>query len=91
MAATSQRAGRSGGESVIKRAKCRFVRLLAAFAAVLAGAVALFSQSGSCTDYVTMTGECSAAPPPSAIIAAVLLWGLALWLLGVWWKEGRRA
>ena len=76
---------------MIKREKRRFNWLFAAIAASIAGLVAVFWRSGSCTDFLAVAGECSLGPSPSAIILAVLLWGLAVWLLYVWWSDDRRA
>ena len=76
---------------MIKRGKRCFIWLLAAIAAAIAGVVAMFWRSGSCTDYVAVAGECSLGPSLSTIIVAVLLWGLAVGLLCVWWSEDRRA
>ncbi|MBO0907473.1 hypothetical protein [Arthrobacter sunyaminii] len=76
---------------MIKREKRRFNWLLAAIAASIAGGVAMFWQSGTCTDFVAVAGECSLGPSLSTIIVAVVLWGLAVGLLCVWWSEDRRA
>ena len=76
---------------MIKRGKRRFNWLLAAIAAAIAGVAGMFSRSGTCTDFVAVAGECSIGPSPSAIILAALLWGLAVWLLYVWWRDDRRA
>lgn len=76
---------------MIKRGKRRFIFLLAAIAAVIAGVVAIFSRSGTCADLVGVTGECGLGPALSTIIVAVLLWGLAVGLLYVWWSDDRRA
>ena len=74
-----------------KRGKRRFNWLLAAIAASTAGVVAMFWRSGTCNDVVAVAGECSIGPSPSTIIMAALLWGLAVWLLCIWWREDRRA
>lgn len=76
---------------MIKRGKRRFIWLLAAIAAAIAGVVAMFWRSGTCTDYVAVAGACNLGPSLSTIIVAVLLWGLAMGLLCVWWSEDRRA
>ena len=76
---------------MIKRGKRRFVFLLAAIAAAIAGVVAVFSRSGTCTDFVAVADECSLGPSLSTIVVAVLLWGLAVSLLYVWWSDDRRA
>ena len=76
---------------MIKRGKRRFNWLVAAIAASIAGLVAIFWRSGTCTDFVAMAGECSLGSSPSTIIVAVLVWGLAVWLFCVWWSDDRRA
>ena len=76
---------------MIKRRKRRFIWLLAAIAAAIAGVVALFSRSGTCTDLLGVAGECRLGPSLSSIIVVVLLWGLAVALLYVWWSDDRRA
>ncbi len=76
---------------MFKRGKRRFVFLLAAIAAGIGGVVEIFSRSGTCTEFVAVAGECSFGPALSTIIVAVLLWGLAVSLVYIWWSDDRRA
>lgn len=76
---------------MFKRGKRRFVFLLAAIAVGIGGVVAIFSRSGTCTEFVAVAGECSLGPALSTIIVAVLLWGLAVSLVYIWWSDDRRA
>ena len=72
--------------------KRRFTRLYAAIAAALAGVAAMFWRSGTCTDFVMgKESECTIGPLMPTVIAAVLLWGVAAWLLYTWWNDNRRA
>ena len=76
-------------EIVINRAKRRSLWLVAAIAAAIAGIVAMFWRSGTCTDFVAVAGECSSGQPLPTLIVAVLLCGLAVWLFYVWWNDRR--
>lgn len=74
---------------MIKRRKRRSTWLLAAFAAGIAGAAAIFRRAGTCTDFVGAAGQCSTGPSLSTVIVAALFCGLAVLLFNLWWN-GRR-
>ena len=74
-----------------RRTKRRFSWLVAAITAAAAGLLAMSWRTGTCTDYVAAAGECNLGPSQSTIIVAVLLWGLAIWLLCIWWSGNLRA
>ena len=74
---------------MIKQAKRRYIWLLAAIAAAIAGTVAIFSKSGTCTDFVGVAGGCNSGPSVPIIIVGAVFWSLAIWLFYVWLKDRR--